>query len=173
MIQPNDGVVRIRTFQPRDLEAIAVLMRTVFRPASIDARIHKLCGGTPWHKTKCQQARRQVEANPSGCFVAVDSRDGMVGFVSTAIVPTASRGCILDLAVARDFQGRGIGRRLIQRALKHFRKLGLAQAKIETLDDNLAGEHLYKQLGFTEVARQIHFAMPLTAPPAPKKKSDA
>ena len=40
-------------------------------------------------------------------------------------------------------------------------QLGLRQAKIETLDTNLAGQHLYPKLGFVEVARQIHYAMPL------------
>ena len=35
-------------------------------------------------------------------------------------------------------------------------------AKIETLVQNPVGSHLYPSVGFQEVARQIHFAMPLT-----------
>jgi hypothetical protein len=35
-------------------------------------------------------------------------------------------------------------------------------AKIETLEQNPIGRHLYPALGFREVARQIHFAMDLT-----------
>ena len=34
-------------------------------------------------------------------------------------------------------------------------------AKIETLDQNPVGQALYPSLGFTEVARQIHYAMRL------------
>jgi hypothetical protein len=38
-------------------------------------------------------------------------------------------------------------------------------AKIETLEQNLIGRHLYPSLGFVEVARQIHYAMPLPEKP--------
>ena len=34
-------------------------------------------------------------------------------------------------------------------------------AKIETLEQNPIGRQLYPSLGFQEVARQIHYAMPL------------
>jgi hypothetical protein len=34
-------------------------------------------------------------------------------------------------------------------------------AKIETLEQNPIGRRLYPALGFREVARQIHYAMPL------------
>jgi len=34
-------------------------------------------------------------------------------------------------------------------------------ARIETLEQNPIGRQLYPSLGFLEVARQIHFAIPL------------
>ena len=37
----------------------------------------------------------------------------------------------------------------------------MTAAKIETLEQNSIGRHLYPSLGFIEVARQIHYAMPL------------
>ena len=39
-------------------------------------------------------------------------------------------------------------------------------AKIETLEQNPIGRHLYPSVGFIEVARQIHYAMPLSDRPA-------
>ena len=39
--------------------------------------------------------------------------------------------------------------------------LNLSQAKIETLATNDVGKHLYPKLGFREVARQVHYVMPL------------
>ena len=39
-------------------------------------------------------------------------------------------------------------------------------AKIETLEQNPIGRHLYPSLGFQEIARQIHYAMPLVGPAA-------
>jgi ribosomal protein S18 acetylase RimI-like enzyme len=60
-----------------------------------------------------------------------------------------------------EFHGRGIGRKLIEAALAYFRQKGMAYAKIETLEQNRVGRHLYPSLGFKEVSRQIHYFMEL------------
>ena len=39
----------------------------------------------------------------------------------------------------------------------------MAMAKIETLAQNERGQALYPRCGFREVARQIHYVMPLDA----------
>lgn len=156
--------VRIRALTADDIPACVALVTAVFRDASIDCRIQKLGGGTSWKRIKGagvrQTARDDVANGRGGCFVALRG-ERIVGYISTTVNPVASRGCICDLAVAADCQGLGIGRKLIRRALRRFRQLGLHQAKIETIDTNLAGQHLYPQLGFVEVARQIHYALPL------------
>ena len=59
----------------------------------------------------------------------------------------------------REARGQGLGRRLIEHALAHFRAAGMTIAKIETLEQNAVGRHLYPSMGFVEVARQIHYAM--------------
>jgi ribosomal protein S18 acetylase RimI-like enzyme len=87
----------------------------------------------------------------------------VVGYVTTSIVPEHRVGRIPDLAVAARVRGQGIGRRLLEHALASFRAQGLRVARIETLEHNRAGRHLYPSLGFVEVARQVHFAMPLDA----------
>ena len=63
-------------------------------------------------------------------------------------------------------RGQGLGRRLIEHALAHFRAAGMTIAKIETLEQNPIGRHLYPSVGFVEVARQIHYAMALVDRPA-------
>jgi ribosomal protein S18 acetylase RimI-like enzyme len=162
--------IRIRPITPEDLPAVEALVLAVFQAASIDHKIQARFGGAPWERVKGAVVRRQAEAalqsgGDNGCFVAVSGKR-IVGYVSTAINHEASRGTICDLAVAADCQGQGLGAKLIQQALKFFRKKKLHQAKIETLDTNLAGQHLYPKLGFVEVARQIHYAMPLGRPKA-------
>jgi ribosomal protein S18 acetylase RimI-like enzyme len=155
------ATLRLRAVRRDDTAGIVALMRAVFKSAAIDARIAARFGGPPWHRVKMGAVRRQLADNPAGCFVAVTG-DRIVGYVSTSVNVVADRGWIIDLAVAAEYQGRGLGRRLINRALDHFRALGLHHAKIETLDTNLAGQHLYPALGFVEIARQIHYVMPLT-----------
>jgi ribosomal protein S18 acetylase RimI-like enzyme len=160
---PTRGPIRLRRVQPGDAAAIVRLNARVFKTASLDARIQRLLGGPPWQRIKGQMLRHELNQNPAGCFVAVAGTT-VVGYVTTAINFTASRGWIINLAVAEACQGRGVGRRLIERALVHFRRLGLHHAKIETLDTNETGKHLYPKLGFIEVARQIHYVRPLGHP---------
>lgn len=158
--------IRIRPITAEDLPAVEALVLAVFQAASIDNQIQARFGGAPWERVKGAVVRRQAEAGlqsgDNGCFVAV-SGQRIVGYISTAVNHEASRGCICDLAVAADSQGQGLGAKLIQHALKFFRRMKLHQVKIETLETNLAGQHLYPKLGFVEVARQIHYAMPLGA----------
>lgn len=155
-----DDRIELRRAAARDTTSIVTLVTSVFEAASIDARIQKQFGGPSWKRVKGDAVRQELSRNPAGCFVAVRGKR-VVGVVTTTVNPVASRGIIANVAVAASCQGQGLGRKLIERALQHFRDIGLRQAKIETLTTNEAGQRLYPSLGFREVARQIHFAMPL------------
>ena len=159
----SERAVCIRTCRPADVEAVIEITAEVFGPCAIEQKIEKMLGPTGpsgWLGIKSRDVRRQIQRDPDGCFVA--ETDGRVmGYVTTAAYKDLSRGAILNLAVAADAQGHGIGRMLLNRALDHFRSLGMAQAKIETLEWNEAGRHLYPSLGFLEVASQVHYVMSL------------
>ena len=156
----NGGDILIRKASNSDFDTIVALTQAEFKAASIDARIEDMIGGTPWIKTKAEVLRNEVTRNPAGCFVA-ESAGQVVGYITTTVNPMASRGTIANLAVSSQHQGKGIGRRLLHEALAYFRRCGLTQAKIETLTTNEVGMRLYPSLGFREVARQIHYVMPL------------
>jgi len=154
--------VVIRAFRDGDTEAVMAITAEVFEPSSIDARIEAMLGrpAESWRDVKCATVRKELTEHGEDCFVAeIDGR--VVGYVTTVVQRPASRGWIPNLAVAADSQGLGVGRMLLERALGHFRSLGLAQAKIETMASNPVGRHLYPSLGFREVTRQIHYVMPL------------
>ena len=152
--------VLIRKVSDKDIDAIVALTRDEFKSASIDARIEEMIGGTPWIIVKAGTVRSELERNPGGCFVAV-AEGNIVGYITTTVNAAASRGIIANLVVSSKYQRRGIGRKLLNEALAYFRRCGLVQAKIETLDSNEVGMRLYPLLGFREVARQIHYIMPL------------
>ena len=77
------------------------------------------------------------------------------------------REAAIDLiAVHPGYQGRGLGRRLIEGALAHFD--GRAEAiRVGTQADNRPSIALYEATGFREIARQatLHWINPDVAPP--------
>ena len=56
----------------------------------------------------------------------------IVGYVTMQIDAETRIGWIHNLAVAANARGQGVGRRLIEHAVSHFRATGMTVAKIET-----------------------------------------
>ncbi len=155
--------VSIRPYRPSDLPRLKEITVEAFDGVSIDQNIEQQYGvinGRDWRWRKGRHTEDDARREPSGIFVAVDGEE-ILGFISTWIDAEASIGHIPNLALTAAARGQGLGRKLIELALKRFRDHGLAFAKIETLDQNPIGQRLYPSLGFQEVARQIHYLAPL------------
>jgi ribosomal protein S18 acetylase RimI-like enzyme len=153
----------LRTYQPGDLEPMLRITLDGFDGTAIDQHIERICGliqGHDWRWRKARQIEEECEANPSGVFVA-EEQGTVRGYITTLVDREAGKGRIPNLAVDATAQGRGVGRSLIEHALGYFRAEGLSVAVIETMVNNMAGQHLYPACGFVEVARQIHFAQKL------------
>jgi len=157
----------IRTYRPDDLETLRDLTVEGFDGVSIDQNMEKrfgLINGRDWRWRKARHVDDDAAANPDGLFIA--EQDGqIVGYVSTRLDREAGIGLIPNMVVAAGHRGQGLGRLLIAYALDYFRSQGLNYAKIETLDQNAIGQHLYPASGFVEVARQIHYVMDLGGEP--------
>jgi ribosomal protein S18 acetylase RimI-like enzyme len=155
--------MHLRPYSPVDRDALIKLTVDSFQGVSIDQNIEKHFGpvnSRDWRWRKARQIEAEIKANPAGTFVAEE--DGqIIGYITTHIDGEAGIGQIPNLAVGREARNRGLGRQLIEHALTYFRSLGLSHAKIETLDQNPIGQHLYPACGFKEVARQIHYLMKL------------
>jgi len=153
----------IRPYQQRDRARIWELTVAGFDGVSIEQRIDRRWSGVgsmDWAERKCLEVMDDLDRHPEGCFVAEVAGE-VVGYVTTTVHEERQQGRIPNLAVDVRLRGRGLGRALIQAALADFRRRGLRVARIETLEDNAVGRHLYPSLGFQEVARQVHYAMPL------------
>jgi len=152
----------IRTYRESDRETLKDITIACFGPnSSIDQNIERqfgLTNGKDWTWRKQRQIDADIDANPSGLFVA-EIDDVPVGYISTCIDHETKIGSIPNLAVLPDHQQGGIGRALVERALASFREQGMELARIETLASNAVGQQFYPSCGFTEVARQIHYAM--------------
>ena len=153
----------IRSFRPDDLPTLKRIMVEAFRGVSIDEATERLFGpinGHDWQWRKARHLDEDLLHDPHGIFVA-EIEGQIVGFISRWQDHDAGIGHIPNLAFVPEWRGKGLGRRLIDYALGDFRRSGLTHAKIETLEQNAIGTHLYTSPGFREVARQIHFVCKL------------
>ncbi len=155
--------VSIRLYQPDDLDALKRLTVEAFAGVTLEQNVEEKLGVLHCHDWRWRKARHvddDVAANAPGIFVA-ESEGRVVGYITTRLDREAGRGRIPNLAVAAAFRAQGLGRRLLDRALDCFRQEGLAFAMIETMAQNVTGNHVYPACGFVEVARQVHFARKL------------
>lgn len=153
----------IRLFQPADTETLRAILVDSFEGVSMDQNIEQRlgkCSKQDWRWRKGRHLDDDIRRDAAGIFVAVVNEQ-ITGFVSTWMDRDAGVGHIPNVAVHQNYRGQGIGRQLLEYAVEYFRREGLSLARIETLDQNPIGQHLYPSVGFTEIARQIHYALPL------------
>lgn len=158
----NATGVTIVPYQPAHLERMVEITLEGFRGVSIDYLLEQRFGPvTPgWEQRKAADVRRLAAIEPQGCFVAVNGAL-VVGYVTVETSQEKLIGRIADLAVDARCRRHGLGSRLIDQAIAYIKASGMRFAKIETLTTNESGQVVYPRMGFTEVARQIHYVMPL------------
>jgi len=154
----------IRKYRASDREILKEITIICFPKVSIDKNIEERfgkIGGKDWMWRKKRHIEADIEACSEGIFV-VERNGNVVGYITSRLDYESKIGWIPNLAVLPAYQGQGLGKQLMQAALDNFRKEGMALAKIETLGQNEVGSVFYPKAGFVEVARQIHYVMPLT-----------
>jgi GNAT superfamily N-acetyltransferase len=159
-----------RPYRESDRPAVRELTIAGFEGVSIDHNIDRQLGpiaGRDWRWRKSRDIDRDIDWLGAELAVAEDEETGeVIGYVTMHCDTETRIGWIHNLAVNESARGQGLGRQLLAHALESFRAAGMTIAKIETLEQNPVGRHLYPSLGFVEVARQIHYAMSLLdAPP--------
>ncbi len=84
-----------------------------------------------------------------------------------------NRWQIANVAVAPRYRGRGIARRLLQRALEHIRAAHGRWAVLQVYESNSAARHLYDEIGFETLGGRIDLVLrrapslpPDTPPPS-------
>ncbi|MBN1996670.1 GNAT family N-acetyltransferase [candidate division KSB1 bacterium] len=154
----------IRQYNESDREILMdITIRCFDSTSSIDHKIERLFGlidGKDWAWRKKRNIDKDITENSVGIFVA-EEENSPIGYVTTQIDPEIKIGSIPNLAVLPEHRKAGIGRALIDAAIGYIREQGLKLVRIETLDTNSVGKYFYPAYGFKEIARQIHYALPL------------
>ena len=151
--------VSIRKYRRRDRSAVLRITDQSFGGFCVDSNMEDHFGriaGSNWQQRKRAAILYDLKRNPRHCLIAEED-DEVVGYCCTRIYKDLSTGHIANMAVDRLYQGRGIGKKLMRAALEHFRDQGMDYARIETMEQNETGKHLYPAFGFKEIGRQIFF----------------
>ncbi|MBH55974.1 MAG: hypothetical protein CMJ82_02170 [Planctomycetaceae bacterium] len=153
----------IRESVSTDLEAIERITLNVFGPSTFEKNIEDIYGtiaGRDWKWRKRRHLELDLSDEDGQCLVAVLEGD-VKGYVTIRLDQESCIGVIPNLAVKESAAGLGLGGKLIEAALDVMKKAGMELARIETLEQNQIGQHLYPKMGFKEFARQIYYAMDL------------
>src|SRR4051812_22962500 len=117
----------IRLFRESDRTRMQTITADVFGPAAVDYYLERRFGplqGRDWAWRKARHIDDDIGSNAGGVFVYetdATPADGMVvGYVTVALDRDAGIGRILNLAVAVEAQGRGVGRALVEHAVEYL-----------------------------------------------------
>jgi ribosomal protein S18 acetylase RimI-like enzyme len=111
---------------------------------------------------KREEVERLVASNPATTLVA-EAGGRLVAFLSWGLWRHDRVGEIQELAVGAEFQGRGIGRLLCERALAIFRERGCSAAAVRTGGDegHAPARALYESLGFGAPLPSVRYHLAL------------
>ena len=89
-------------------------------------------------------------------LVAVDAgSEDVLGFTVASLVPPEAE--LENVAVAREVQRRGIGRRLLTKLAAELREAGIETVHLEVRASNRAAIGLYNSFGFSETGRRPRY----------------
>lgn len=126
----------IRALQPQDLDAVAAL----------EAESYEF----PWSRGIFSDCLRA--GHP--CWVLwVGGQIAGYGILSIA----AGEAHVLNLCIGRQWQGCGLGRRLLMRLLDVIRWSRAERVFLEVRPSNPVAQSLYRSVGFTEIGRRPRY----------------
>ncbi len=125
---------------------------TVFRPMGRDdlaqvMAIERDLYPFPWSEG---HFRDSLNAGYS-CWVCASDGE-VVGYA--VMMLAADEAHVLNIAIARPWQGRGLGRRLMQHLIGLARGYGAREIFLEVRPSNTVARRLYHDMGFNEIARR-------------------
>lgn len=154
----------IRKYTNADIPRLKEITEICFDTVSIDQNIEMhfgLVGGKNWQWRKSRHIDADTKPEHSEGIFVCEIAGKVCGYITTRIDREASIGSIPNIAVMPIHQGKGIGSKLIVTAIEYMRDNSVECMRIETLEQNSIGKHLYPKFGFREIAHQVHYAMRL------------
>lgn len=135
--------------------------RMVQEDADGVARVEAACMPVPWSRQSFWEEASHTDAY---YFIARDvDRDNLIVAYAGCWV-LANEGHITNVAVDPDYQGQGLGRRLMNELTSRVKALGVDSMTLEVRPSNTVAINLYTSLGFRSVGqRPKYYTNPVEA----------
>lgn len=125
------------------------------------ARVEAACMPVPWSR---QSFWEEAFYSSAYYLLAVDAerQDLIVAYAGCWVL--ANEGHITNVAVEPDYQGAGLGRRLMNELMGRVKQLGVDAMTLEVRPSNQKAVSLYASLGFKSVGqRPKYYTNPVEA----------
>ena len=135
--------------------------RMVQEDADGVARVEAACMPVPWSR---QSFWEEASHSDAYYLIARDvDRDNLIVAYAGCWV-LANEGHITNVAVDPDYQGQGLGRRLMNELTSRVKALGVDSMTLEVRPSNTVAINLYTSLGFRSVGqRPKYYTNPVEA----------
>ena len=141
----------IRRATPRDLDCVAALWTVL---TEHHARRDSVFALRPDADAEIRRFLGAMLRDPNAAIFVCDSDTGLAGFCAVrvdrapAILIEADRAEITDLLVRDGDRRRGVGRVLVERALRWVADQGVKRCEVRVAARNLEGQGFWRSLGF-------------------------
>ena len=136
-VKPMNHLV-IREASGKDIEGMVNVLRTIYLQDEDWAR----------------KAIKKLLATENYVILVAELNGTLVGFVDYYVLPSIwekwNEATINYLFVHKDYQGRGVGSKLLKEVTKRTDEMGIMELHVGTEMDNKRAIHLYKKHGFTK-----------------------
>ncbi|MFD2179848.1 ribosomal protein S18-alanine N-acetyltransferase [Veronia pacifica] len=122
--------------------------------------IEGLAHSHPWSESLLTQ-----KPNKFACNLGLFVDDQLAGYFFSQCI--AGEASLLNIAVDPKWQGRGLGKKLLDEFFNRMSDMAAQEAWLEVRESNLAAIALYEKAGFNETDRRIDYY------PSKKGKEDA
>ena len=115
------------------------------------ARVEKACMPVPWSRESFWQEAANTDAY---YLLGIDTdKDNLIMAYAGCWV-LGNEGHITNVAVDPDYQGQGMGRKLMEKLVEAVKPLGVDSMTLEVRPSNTRALALYEKLGFKRVGRR-------------------